>query len=335
MATQSISALDFKPSQIGMGICWLLLGTDAWLIDSVLDPIRSELKKQHGVDIVHIYGDEIKAPQLNDVLDTLSIFSTQKLVILRNAAALANPELQALARYVANPSDSQSLVIIHTRPDLKAAAWKPIRQACLEIKCDPPRSAWALKPWLEANLSKADRKMDPQAAEMFLARVELDYASAYNELQKLFLLSGANQRISAKDVNRSVGTSRVGTMADFYRALGKRDLKATLITVQRMLDSEWEALQVFFQFCKFYSQIHKILALRKQHVSPAEISAKHLPELYPDQRKEFLNFSAAYSISSIRAINSVLLETDSALKLSVASPATLLELCAIRIMQCR
>ena len=34
MAVQSINALEFKPSMIGMGRCYLILGTDAWLCDS-------------------------------------------------------------------------------------------------------------------------------------------------------------------------------------------------------------------------------------------------------------------------------------------------------------
>ncbi|HNZ06399.1 MAG TPA: DNA polymerase III subunit delta [Candidatus Cloacimonadota bacterium] len=331
MAVQSINALEFKPSMIGLGRCYLILGTDAWLCDSVLDPIRRELKNRLGADVVNIYGDEVKVPQLVDVLDTFSIFSAQKLVILRNAESLKVAEQKALAAYVSSPSDSQSLVIIATKVDARLVGWKSIKAGCLEIRCDPPRSAYNLKPWLNGMLSKAGRKMEEAAIDLFISKVELDFANAANELQKLCLLTG-NQRIGVKEVERSVGTSRVGTLADFYRALGRRDLKATLITVQRMLDSEWEALQVFFQFSKFYAIIHKVLALRKNHVTLAEIGAKHLNDLYMDQRQIFLEGSANYSLDTLRTINAILLETDSALKLSLAPNLTLLELCALRIM---
>jgi len=331
MASQSIGALEFKPSMIGMGLCYLIVGTDAWLCDSVLDPIRSELTRRFGVDTVHIYGDEVKVLQLMDVLDTFSIFSTQKLVILRNAESLKVAEQKVLAEYVSNPSDTQVLVIMATKVDSRLAGWKSIKSGCLEVKCDPPRSAYNLKPWLSSELSKAGRQMDTPATELFLSKVELDFASASNELQKLFLLSGG-KRIGVNNVERSVGTSRVGTLADFYRALGKRDIKAALLTVQRMLDSDWEALQVFFQFTKFYSIIHKILALRKNHLTLAEITAKHLNDLYTEQRQIFLDGSANYTLNDLRHVNSILLETDSALKLSVAPASTLLELCAIRAM---
>ncbi|HNQ44327.1 MAG TPA: hypothetical protein PKI59_07845, partial [Candidatus Cloacimonadota bacterium] len=67
MEAQSISALEFKSSMIGMGRCYLILGTDAWLCDSVIDPIRAQLKTRYEVDVVNIYGDEVKVPQLVDV----------------------------------------------------------------------------------------------------------------------------------------------------------------------------------------------------------------------------------------------------------------------------
>lgn len=335
MASESIAAGAFSASMIGMGKCYLLMGTDAWLIDSVIDPIRAKLKKDFGVDLVTVYGDEVKAAQLNDVLDTLSIFSTQKLVILRNAEALRTAEQKVLANYVSSSSSTQSLIIVAAKADFRLSTWKQVRQGSLEITCDPPRGAWQLKQWLEGILHKTGIQMESGAQDLFLARIELDYANAFSELQKLSLLAGKGKRIGIADVERSVRTSRVGTMADFYRALGRRDLKSTLATVERMLDSEWEPLQIFFQFTKFYGLIHKILSLKKGHLSPAEISAKHLPELFQDQRKEFLSFSEKYSLASFREIFAILLETDSGLKLSQASGITLLELCAIRIMACR
>ncbi|HNQ44328.1 MAG TPA: hypothetical protein PKI59_07850, partial [Candidatus Cloacimonadota bacterium] len=93
-------------------------------------------------------------------LDTFSIFSSQKLVILRNAESLKVAEQKVLAEYVASPSDTQSLIIIATKIDARLAGWKTIKQGSLEIKCEPPRSAYNLKPWLNGYLSKAGRQMD-------------------------------------------------------------------------------------------------------------------------------------------------------------------------------
>jgi len=335
VAVSTIEALDFAPKMIDIGKSYLLLGTDAWLIDSVTNPIRQRLKSKYDVDIVHIYGDDIKVAQLNDILDTLSIFSTQKLIILKNAEALGKKELAALASYVESPSDAQSLIIVTDKADFRTSGWKAIRNASLFIKCDPPRSSFDLTKWLNVVLAQQNVQMDARARALFLSRTELDYASSFSVLQKIIILLGNRKTITQDDVGQALGTTRVGTMIDFYRALGNRDLPSILSTIERMLSSEWEALQIFFQMNKVFTIIHKILLLRHNHRTPSEIISKHLPELYDSQRKEFVQFSEKYSLHSFPDIYQVLLDTDSSLKLSRATERTLLQLCAMRIMACR
>jgi len=78
-----IFALDFTADKVRLGNSYLLTGTDSYLVDKVLDTIRAKLKKKDNVDTVIIYGDEVKSPELTEQLDTFSIFSTAKLIIIK------------------------------------------------------------------------------------------------------------------------------------------------------------------------------------------------------------------------------------------------------------
>lgn len=333
MAKVSITAREFKSSQIAMGDSFVLVGTDAWLIDSVADKIREVLKSKHGADIVIIYGDEIKAPELNDTLDTYSIFSTLKLVIVKNADKLKKAELEILGKYFDAPSDTQSVLIITEKTDMTTRAWKKIRDGSTMIQCDPPRHAGDMRAWLDSILRSAGKRMDASVSATFLARVELDYASAYNELQKLFILTGKTPSITQADVMRSLGSSRVGALSDFYRALGARNAKSVLSMIEKMLASDWEGLQVFFQLVKYYNIMWKILLLRKNHISTDEIIKSHVNELYPTQKTEFVKASDQYRLTEMPDIFSALLETDSAIKLSAAPNEVLLCICALKVLE--
>lgn len=331
----SLDALSFKPQMVSLGQNYLLLGTDAWQSDYVLRIIQSELKQQQDIETINLYGDDIQRNELGEVLDTYSIFASSKLIVIRNAEMLKAADQQALTAYFKDTSEIQSLVLHASKIDKRLSVWKAVRQGSLEIVCDPPRSHYDLQKWLDFVLKQKGKQMDASARSAFLARVELDYAIAYNELEKLLLMSKDRYSVSAKDVERSLGTSRVGTMIDFYRALGRRDLPECLKTINRMLDSDWEGLQVFFQFNKFYNSIHNILALKANKISDTEIANKHLGDLFPTQRQEFIQFSKSYTLMQMRCIMRILLETDSQFKLSMSTPHTLLELCAIRIMDCK
>ena len=331
-----MAALDahaFDPSAVRLGQNYLLLGTDAWLIDSVSDAIRAKLKETDNADLVIVYGDEVKCAQLNDLLDSFSIFSSSKLVLLRNAEELKKAESDCLAGYFDNPSDTQSLIVVAARVDARTSAWKKIRDHSQVVACDPPKYSSAMTAWAEKELRKLGKTWGYNAKEIFVNRVELDYANAHSELQKLALLAGDRRQISEADVIRSIGSSRVGTQIDFFRALGARNARQCLELLERMLFSDWEPLQVFGQITRFYNTIYRILLLKNVHISPAEIMAKHLADVFPKQKQEYLGFAANYRLDSFGAIYEALLDTDAKLKTTAASGAVLLSACLLRLLE--
>ncbi|MDP3113356.1 MAG: DNA polymerase III subunit delta [Candidatus Cloacimonadaceae bacterium] len=336
MSAISITAQEFDPSIVELGKSFLIIGTDAYLIDQVCDAVRIVLKDKFGADIIILYADEIKIAELNDHLDSFSIFSTAKLLFIKNADNLnvntKKKELQALADYFSAPSENQSMLIVAEKVDLRTSAWKKIKEGCIHILCDPPKYGTAIRPWLEKQLRAHGKSMDSRAIETFCSRIELDYANANNELTKLILLNLDSKLIKEADVLISIGSSRVGTLIDFYRAMGTRNPKNCLELLERMLNSEWEALQVSYHLNKFYNIIWRILLLKQNHITPAEILKTHLAELYPRQRQEFINFSKNYNLADIENALSLLLDTDSKIKLSAAQPAVLLEMCLLGIL---
>jgi DNA polymerase III delta subunit len=332
MSRQTSSAQEFEPSGFRLGDNVLLLGMDAYLADNVADLVRIKLRTEYQADLVIIYGDEVKSAELNELLDTYTIFSQAKLVIIRNAHLFNKRELDALADYFDSPAQQQSLIITTEKVDARMANWKKIRDNCMVLACDPPTYGGMLKPWLTTQLRKIGKTMSQAAADTFISRIELDYAIASNELQKLDLLTGAGKQITEEDVLRSIGSSRVGTQIDFFRALGNLQPKNALELLERMLTSDWEDLQVFFLITKFYGLIYRMLLLKKNHISPAEIMNKHLNDTFPSQRQEFLGFSSNYRLEDMPRIYSLLLETDARLKTTAASGDILLSSCVLSIM---
>jgi DNA polymerase III delta subunit len=330
---EATAALDFSAKDVRLGQNFLLVGSDAYLTDLVSDLIRARIRDLAAADLVIIYGDEVKAAELNDLLDTYSIFSSAKLVLLRNAHLLLKAELDILAAYFENPSELQTLVVTAEKIDARVAGWKKIRDACQTVACDPPRYSGQLQPWLQRTLAKLGKTMNAVAAETFINRVELDYANANNELQKLALLAGDNKQITEEDVLRSIGFSRAGTQADFHRALGGRQVAPALDLLEKMLSSDWASLQVLFIINRFYMHIYHILLLKKNHISNAEINKNHLGDLFPKQRGEFLQFAENYTLRDMPRIFDILLDTDSKIKTTAASDPVLLTNCVLRLLE--
>ncbi|HRY84686.1 MAG TPA: DNA polymerase III subunit delta, partial [Candidatus Cloacimonadota bacterium] len=263
----SLSTSQAMCHPIKSGDVYLLVGTDYYWADRISDRIKDRLHKQEQAELIVLYGEEVRSAQLNDYLDSISLFSSAKLILLKNAEQMRKAELDILASYMGNPLEEQTLVISAEKIDARIGAWKKIREAAIQIAVDKPKFAGSIREWLEGELKALQKTMSAKAIEEFISRIELDYSTANNELQKLLLLIGGRKSITENDVIQSLGTTRVGALIDFSRALGKRDLRQSLILAYKMLDSDWEPLQVFFQLQKFYTLIWRIALLKDKHIS--------------------------------------------------------------------
>ncbi|MCK9331948.1 MAG: DNA polymerase III subunit delta [Candidatus Cloacimonetes bacterium] len=335
MENKDNSALNFDASKVKLGDNYLLVGSDAYLIDSVINQISSRLKQKQQIDTSIVYADEVKAGELSEYLDTFTIFSSAKLVIIKNAEKYLKRELEIIASYFDAPSDIQSLVIVSEKTDAKYNAWKTIIAASQKVNCDPPKFTGEIRNWLMTELKRQQRTMTPAAINEFTNRIELDYYNASNELNKVLLLIGERKNITEADLVTSLNSSRAGTQIDFFRALGNRQSKNALESVNLMIQSDVEPLQIFFSLFRFFSNLYKIQLLREKHISEAEIMQKHIPEIFYSQRKEYLEFAKKYNLKALECIFGILLETDSLLKSNLIDKNMQLELCIIQVLNTR
>lgn len=329
-----MTAIADPLSKIKIGDSYLIYGADIYLANQYSNRIRARLQAKEDLEVIIVYADETKSAALNDALDSISMFSSSKLILIKSADKFLKRELDTLARYFNHPLENQSVVIMAEKIDGRLGSWKTIKEACTTIQCDPPRYAGDMKTWLQVELKANAKTMNPRAFEAFLARIELDYGTAENELQKLILLSYGRAEISEEDVTRSLGSTRSSAQSEIHKALGKRSLELTLSLLEKMLASDWEHLQIVYLLQKFFTSIRKIQLLRTKNISASEIAAKYVPELFQSQRKDFIEYANNYSLSSLEKVFDALLELDWQLKSSPSDTYTmLLDMAIIRIIQ--
>ncbi len=324
--------------------CYMIIGEDGYLVDKVYKSIKDLIKKTMPVyELVTLYGDELKIAELSDYLDSYSLFSDNRLMVIRNAERLGEedksrkaPEkqkrmLELIANYLQSPDSSQTLILIADSVDSRLVGWKKIKEICQTIECEPIKFAGEMKAWLEKTLRDNKKNMEDYAKELFLSKVELDFCNAENELEKLFIYCGDKKTITEKDVVTTLPTTRAGALGDFYKVLGNRNTRDALLKVSEMLENDWVPLQIMSNFIKFFMTIWKIHALGAKHISSDEILSKHLSDMFQSQRASYLTYAGKYKYKEIPLIFADILEADSGLKLSVAEPGVLLSLLVVKI----
>lgn len=323
---------------------YLIIGKDAYLADKVYATIKLSIKKNMpAYELITLYGDELAVSEISEYLDSYSIFSENRLIVIKNADRLGEedknrkqPEkqkrmLELLSEYLKQPEPSQVIILVADSVDGRLSGWKAVKDACLCIESEPIRHAGHMKSWLESTLREHGKSMDLKAKNLFLEKVELDFCAAENEMEKLFVYIGDRKNITEKDVNATLPISRTGTISDFYKALGSRNTQDVLAKMLDMLANDWKDLQILSNIIRFFMSVWKIHTLRAKHITENEILKSHLNDIFETQRNDYLAYARKYSPAELPGIFKTLLETDAQIKLSMAESETLMTLCILKI----
>lgn len=194
-----------------------IVGEDTFLQLDALSHILAQLPK--GTARMDVDGE---LADLRDVLDELrsfSMFSAQKVVVMRNADDFVSRFREALEKYVDSPSTSATLILrIKSLP----ATWRITKLIAKNgeiTKADPPKRTDDIAKWAIQHARKAhNMTLAPDAANLLAELIGNDLGRMDNELAKLSLQYDSG-RISAAQVSSSVAFQREQAMWDMTNEL--------------------------------------------------------------------------------------------------------------------
>ena len=192
---------------------YALVGADLFL---QLDKL-AELLRQGGRDVQRI-DVEGEAAQLGEVLDELksfAMFSSAKVVVVRNADAFITRYRESLEQYIGKASPGSTLILrVNTLP-ANQRIYKLIAGAGQVVDCNPPKD---ITGWI-VNRAKSAHQLavKPDAARALLDMIGDDLGRLDNELAKLALQTEGS--VDASSIQRTVAFQREQEMWDLTNAL--------------------------------------------------------------------------------------------------------------------
>ncbi len=311
---------------------FLLIGSEQFLMDKVNTFLYKEIRARFDTEIEVVWADELKAYELRDYLESYSLFAESKVLFIKNADQMKEEVIKPLAEYYSSPSDDLKLIISAVSVDQRISAWKTVIANSMLIECKPPKYPSDLGKWLDSEIRSMKLTITPDARQFFLERVELDYKSADNELQKIYLYIRNKNRIDRTDVAEVLGSTRANTVNEIYNALHTQKPGKVMAVIQNILDTGGDAIPTLASIHRFYMNLWHIALLKtKKKLSPTEISQPYLKDLREFHRNAYLKSSEHYPLEVFEAIFDILLDTDAKLKLTAADQKTLMALCIGRI----
>jgi DNA polymerase-3 subunit delta len=216
---------------------YAVVGDDALLAGEATAAIVDGLSGQEPQRI------DVEGPRatLADVLDELrsfAMFGGHKLVVVREADEFITKFRQALEAYVAEPSDSGTLVLrCRSLPANQKIAKLIVKHGQL-VKCEPP-SDRALPKWINDRAEHHGVDLARDAADLLANLIGNDLGRIDNELAKLALV--ATGRVTADVVASGVAFQREQQMWHMTDALTGGDIESAVRRWRQLMTGDSSA----------------------------------------------------------------------------------------------
>ena len=299
---QEISSGDIQP-------VYLFTGDQVHLVDKALGELRTKvLGSEDDINYVTFHGDSASGEEIVQSVSTMPMFSSGKIVVVKNADKLKAKELESIEPYLESPSPSATLVLIFS--DGKAPKIKKKKLPRYDFSLQKGNTVSALRQ-LAQNLGF---KISPKAAQTLISLVGEDLQELNNELVKLSLYRSQGDTIEIEDIENHTRKAQFGDIFALINAISKKNKKEAQKALIDLEEQGEEPLSVLSRLIWRFRLIWKAKELSDQKTPKAEI----LKELKMSQGA-FYYLSQdlkKYSYQDISKIMGLLMDCDKKLKMS-------------------
>jgi len=204
----------------------LLMGDNSFEIERAL----AEIADNFDGLAEKIDGSQIQLSQLPDLLMGVSLFSSARLVVVRDLGQNKAIWLD-FGNWLGKISDDIHLVLIEAKPDKRTMTFKALKEAAKvkEFPVFSDRDFVTVEKWVMVEAEKMGISLDKKSAQFLVARVGVDQWQLFNALKKLSLVDDISIDLikdiiepnPVENVFNLLETALVGNRAELKQILGR------------------------------------------------------------------------------------------------------------------
>ncbi len=303
---------------------YFLFGDEPYLLNQCVDRFKYAVLDENTFDFNYslFYSSDADITTVKDTVETLPVFTSHRLIILKNAHELKDSELIQLEPILENPVDSSVFVIFAEKVDKRKKAIKILldKAVCVEFKKPYDNQ---VPQWISHLAQNLGMKITTDAIHRLHRLVGNNLSELDNQLQKIQQFLGVKTAIELADVNAVVSFSREENIFDFTRAIGQKDRVKALEQLVSLLDQGQNEVGIVHLLSRHIRMLLTVRSGMDQGLGGAKLASlaqvpSYFIESYCDQAR-------LWPIRKLEDALVVLHETDKALKSSPVSSHIWLE----------
>jgi len=288
---------------------YIFTGDQSHLIDKALNELKIKaLGTQDEMNYIVFHGEATSGEEILEDASTAPMFSSKKIVVVRNADKLKAKELSKLEPYFESPSPSASIVLIFSDGKAPKIKSKEAQKFNFTIGKDNTASL------VRDEAQKLGLTISPGAAQTLISLVGEDLKELHNEVIKLSLYRSEGKTIEIEDIEKHTRKAKFGDVFALINAISKKNKREAQKALLDLEKQGEEPLSVLSRLIWRFRLIWKAKELTDRNTPKADIT-KEL-KMSPGAFYYLSQDLKKYSYQDINRIMKLLLECDKKLKMS-------------------
>lgn len=314
---KELESKNFKP-------VYFLFGDEPYLINQCVQRFKQLVLTESTMDFNYslFYAGDADIMSIKDSVETLPVFTSHRLVIVKNVQDFKESELLELEPIITNQVESTVLVLFADKVDKRKKSIKTLldHATCVEFKKPYPNQ---YPQWILYICKGQGLKISNEAIHRLHRLVGNNLSELESQIFRIQDYLGDKTQIELADVNTVVSVSREESVFDFTDALGKKDRVSALEQLVNLLDQGQSEQSIIALVARHMRILLTVRTGLDQGIGGAKLAS--LAGVAPYFIENYCDQARLWSVAKIEDSLSVLHETDKALKSSPLSSHIWLE----------
>ena len=325
MAAQKTSLLDLKNFiTLKKGSIAYISGDEDFFVEEAVEYVKTEMldevSKDFNFDL--FYGRETEVSRVFDIIETLPMMSSLRVVMIRRAHDLRDQDWKTLMPALQNPVPSTFLIFIGQKPDGRKNIIKEAMKNVTHFHFAKPFDNEFPK-WVKYVCKKFSLSIEEDAIHLLMQIVGPNLLELKNEILKLGQYIGDRKQITANDVMTVASRIKLQSVFDLTKAIGKNNQAHALMCLAQLLENGQNEVGIMAMVHRHIRLLRQTRLGEQQGLSGRQLSTyAGVPYFYLN---EYTSQARLWNERKIEKTYKVLCDTDRALKSSPVSSHIWLE----------
>jgi len=295
----------------------LLIGENSFEIERYIGELKANFKG----DVEKINGNELQLAQLPDIFMGVSLFSINRMIIIRNLSE--NKSIWSIfGDWLPKISSDINLVIVESKPDKRTSTFKSFKKHAdiKEFNLWSDRDVSSAEKWVSAEAKKLGLVLDNNSVQLLVQRVGLDQWQLLNALQKLLSVDV----VSVDVIKEVIDANPIENVFDLLDAA----LRSDVVRLKQILQTLEQSEDVYRLSSLLFTQAFQLAVVSS--ADKLDNTAKDFA-IHPYVVSKLEPIAKRIGKAGVFKVISIFAQADDDMKMSRAEPWLLVERALVKV----